>query len=104
MRAATSCCCPPRAVRCARRPPRPPPRRGGRRGRREPLTLKFGEVLHEPGVPIAHVYFPVDCVISLLARTEDGRALQVGLVGYEGMVDISLALGMQVSSVRALVQ
>jgi CRP-like cAMP-binding protein len=70
----------------------------------EPVTLKFGEVLHEPGVPIRHVYFPIDCVISLLTTVEAHHALEVGLVGHEGMVGISLALGTDVSSVRALVQ
>jgi CRP-like cAMP-binding protein len=70
----------------------------------EPLTLKFGEVLHEPGVPIQYVYFPVDCVVSLLATAEGNQALEVGLVGYEGMVGVSLMLGTEVSSVRALVQ
>lgn len=67
----------------------------------EPVTLKFGEVLQEPGVKIRYVYFPVDCAISLLATAEGP---QVGLVGYEGVVGISLALGVGVSSVRALVQ
>jgi CRP-like cAMP-binding protein len=70
----------------------------------EPVTLKFGEVLHEPGVPIRYVYFPIDCVISLLTTVEVHHALEVGLVGHEGMVGISLALGTDVSSVRALVQ
>lgn len=70
----------------------------------EPLTLKFGQVLHEPGAPIEHVYFPIDCVISLLTAVDGHQALEVGLVGYEGMVGISLALGADVSSVRALVQ
>ena len=69
----------------------------------EPVTLKSGEVLQEPGAPIPYVYFPVDCVISLLA-TAAGEALEVGLVGHEGMVGISLVLGADVSSVRALVQ
>lgn len=67
----------------------------------EPVTLKFGEVLQEPGLPIRYVHFPVDCAISLLAAAEGP---EVGLVGYEGMVGISLALGANVSSVRALVQ
>jgi CRP-like cAMP-binding protein len=67
----------------------------------EPLTLRFGEVLHEPGKPIRHVHFPIDCVVSILA-TPQGP--EVGLVGYEGAVGISLALGAEVSSVRALVQ
>jgi CRP-like cAMP-binding protein len=73
----------------------------------EPLNLTFGEVLHEPGVPIRYVYFPIDSVISLLTTvegTEGERALEVGLVGNEGMVGISLALGVEISSVRALVQ
>jgi CRP-like cAMP-binding protein len=70
----------------------------------EPVTLKLGEVLHEPGVAIRYVYFPVDSVVCLLATVENHRTLEVGLVGYEGMVGASLALGVNVSSVRALVQ
>ncbi len=75
----------------------------------EPLTLKSGEVLHEPGQKIRHAYFPVDCVVSLLStavNAADGRrcALEVGLVGYEGMVGVPLVLGGELSSVRALVQ
>lgn len=70
----------------------------------EPVTLTRGEVLHEAGVPIRYVYFPVDSVVCLLATADNHRTLEVGLVGYEGMVGISLALGVNVSSVRALVQ
>lgn len=70
----------------------------------EPLTVRSGEVLCESGAGIRHVYFPVDCVIGLLAALDGHPALAVGLVGREGMVGISLALGVDVSSVRALVQ
>ena len=70
----------------------------------EPLTLRSGEVIHEAAVPIRHIYFPIDCVVCLLASGDDRHALEVGLVGREGMVGISLALGVDVSSVRALVQ
>lgn len=70
----------------------------------EPVTLKFGEVLKEPGVPIRHVYFPVDCVVSLLTLVEGDRVVEVGLVGDEGMVGMPVALGIHVSSHRALVQ
>jgi hypothetical protein len=31
----------------------------------DPVTLKFGEVLHEPGVPIRYVYFPIIGMNSL---------------------------------------
>ena len=70
----------------------------------EPVTLKFGEVLHESGAPIRYVYFPIDSVVCLLTTTEGQRTVETGLVGYEGMVGVSLALGVDVSSVRALVQ
>ncbi len=70
----------------------------------EPVTLTYGEVLYAPGAPMRHVYFPIDCVISLLTPVDDQRALEVGLVGHEGMVGIPLALGINVSPVRALVQ
>jgi CRP-like cAMP-binding protein len=70
----------------------------------EPVTLKFGEVLHEPGAPIRYVYFPVDCVVCLLTKTDGERAIETGLVGYEGMVGIAPALGAAVSPIRALVQ
>jgi PAS domain S-box-containing protein len=70
----------------------------------EPVTLTYGTVLYEPDEPISHVFFPVDCLVSLLTMVEGRQAMEVGLVGWEGMVGISLALGMDVSSVRALVQ
>ncbi|HMH19873.1 MAG TPA: helix-turn-helix domain-containing protein [Burkholderiales bacterium] len=70
----------------------------------EPVTLTCGEVLYEPGEPIRHVYFPSDSLVALLTTVGSYEALEVGLVGREGMVGISLALGMNVSFVRALVQ
>ncbi|HKQ25942.1 MAG TPA: Crp/Fnr family transcriptional regulator [Burkholderiales bacterium] len=72
--------------------------------RLEPLTVKFGEVLEEQGVPVRYIYFPIDCMISLLTTAEHDRALEVGLVGYEGVVGTSLVLGAEISSVRAVVQ
>lgn len=70
----------------------------------EPVTLTFGEVLYEPGDTIRHVYFCGISLVSLLTLVDDHLALEVGLVGREGMVGIPLALGIGVSPVRALVQ
>jgi PAS domain S-box-containing protein len=70
----------------------------------EPVTLTFGEVLHAPGVPIQHVYFPINCLVSLLTMVDGRRALEVGLIGHEGMVGAPLALGIDVSHMHALVQ
>jgi CRP-like cAMP-binding protein len=70
----------------------------------EPVRLEFGDVLHEAGAPIGHVYFPVDCVVCLLTKIDDERAIATGLIGSEGMVGMPLALDVGVSSVRAMVQ
>jgi len=70
----------------------------------EPVTLTFGEVLYEPGKPIRHVYFPTDSLVSLLTLVEGHMALEIGLVGREGMLGIPVALGINDSPVRALVQ
>jgi len=70
----------------------------------EPIELKFGQVLYEPGESIRHVYFPVDCLISLLTAVDKRRTLEVGMVGNEGMAGMPFILGMGVSGVRAIVQ
>jgi CRP-like cAMP-binding protein len=70
----------------------------------EPVALSFGEVLHEPGERIRHVYFPSDSLVSLLTIVEGHLALEVGMVGREGMVGVPVSLGTDVSPVRALVQ
>jgi CRP-like cAMP-binding protein len=67
-------------------------------------TLIFGAVLYEPGDSIREVYFPIQSVVSLLTIVDGHSALEVGLVGHEGMVGLPLALGVDVSPVRALVQ
>jgi CRP-like cAMP-binding protein len=70
----------------------------------EPTVLKFGQVLYEPGETIRFVYFPVNCLISLLTAVDEHRTLEVGMVGNEGMAGMPFILGVGVSGVRALVQ
>jgi CRP-like cAMP-binding protein len=70
----------------------------------EPVTLAFGEMLYQPGERIRHVYFPIDCLISLLTVVDRRRSLEVGMVGNEGMAGMPFILGVGVSGVRALVQ
>ncbi|MFA6973039.1 MAG: Crp/Fnr family transcriptional regulator [Gallionella sp.] len=72
--------------------------------RLEPVTLTFGEVLYQFGKPIQHVYFPTNSQVSLQTLTEGHQALQVCMVGHEGMLGIPLALGVGDSPVCALVQ
>src|SRR5688500_11174422 len=70
----------------------------------EPVTLTFGEILYQPGQSIRHVYFPCDSLVSLLTVVEGHKAMEIGLVGREGMLGIPVALGINDSPVRALVQ
>ncbi len=68
------------------------------------VDLQFGDILCEAGERISHVYFPVDGFISLITALDDGAALEVGIVGDEGMVGTSLVLGVTTSPQRAVVQ
>jgi CRP-like cAMP-binding protein len=70
----------------------------------EPVRVEVGEVLCEPGDPIKHIYFPHDSLVSLLGVAEGRMTLEVGLVGREGMLGATVALGHEVAQVRAVVQ
>ena len=70
----------------------------------ELVSLKFGQMLYEPGKAIRHVSFPTDCLISLLTTVDRRRSLEVGMVGNEGMAGMPFILGVGISGVRALVQ
>lgn len=70
----------------------------------ERVQLAFGEILYESQSQIRHVYFPNDCFVSMLTTVEAERASEVGLIGFEGMVGIPMALGVAVSPFRAVVQ
>lgn len=70
----------------------------------ECVHLAYSDVIAEPGERIRHVYFPTDGFISLLTPNDGCASLEVALVGSEGMVGITLMLGVDVSPLRALVQ
>ena len=70
----------------------------------EPIQLELGKVLYLPGKAIKYVYFPINCLISLLTTVDKRRSLEVGMVGNEGMAGMPFILGIGVSGVRAIVQ
>jgi len=68
------------------------------------VPLVFGDILYEPGERIRYVYFPVDALVSLLMIVDRHLALEVGMVGREGMVGVARSMGVATSPLRALVQ
>src|SRR5579863_1725222 len=73
-------------------------------GRFEPVELQTEEVLYSAGQRMRHVYFPTRSFISLILPLEGHPGIDVGLVGSEGMVGISLMLGIDTAPTDALVQ
>ena len=70
----------------------------------EPVTLPLGKVLYEPGARLSYVYFPTTAIVSLLYVMEDGASAEIAVVGHEGIVGISLFMGGDSTTNRAIVQ
>ncbi|NNU42405.1 Crp/Fnr family transcriptional regulator [Ramlibacter montanisoli] len=70
----------------------------------EPVTLPLGEVLSESGWRMNHVYFPTTAIVSLLCVMRDGASTEIAVVGRDGVVGISLFMGGESTTSRAVVQ
>lgn len=70
----------------------------------ELIELPLGKVLYEPGTKMSHVYFPSTAIVSLLYALENGSSAEIAIVGNEGVVGISIFMGGESTSSRAVVQ
>jgi CRP-like cAMP-binding protein len=68
------------------------------------VELVLGDVLYGPMQRLDQIYFPIAGFVSLIATVDASSRLEVGLIGDEGLVGISLALGAGASGVQAVVQ
>jgi len=66
-------------------------------------TLAVQDVLAESGARADEVYFPLDCVASLVTVMRDGTGVGVGFVGCDGMLPVSVVLGDAVPAQRTIV-
>ncbi|WP_208616382.1 Crp/Fnr family transcriptional regulator [Acidovorax carolinensis] len=70
----------------------------------EPVALNLGQVLYESGAAMPYVYFPTNAIVSLLYVLEDGASAEIAVVGFEGLVGISIFMGGGTTPSRAVVQ
>jgi CRP-like cAMP-binding protein len=66
--------------------------------------LTLGETIYKPDERIRYAYFVGTGVVSLVANLKDGSSVEVGLVGNDGLVGLSIVLGDDISPNHAIVQ
>ena len=66
------------------------------------VQLASGTVLAEPGVEVDHAYFPSSGAVSLLVVMRDGKTIETGTVGREGVVGAMSGIAPCAWQVRAI--
>ncbi len=70
----------------------------------EIVTLSFGDVLCEHDKKLHNVYFPLNCLVSLVVSIDDRAPFELAMVGPEGMIGASEVLGVNTAPMQAIVQ
>ncbi len=68
------------------------------------VDMPLGKVLYESGDALRYVYFPTDCIVSLLYVMEDGASAEISVVGNEGVLGVALFMGGETTPSRGVVQ
>jgi CRP-like cAMP-binding protein len=68
------------------------------------VPMPLGAVLYESGAALRHIYFPTDCIVSLLYGLQNGASAEIAIVGNEGAIGVSLFMGGETTPSRAVVQ
>jgi CRP-like cAMP-binding protein len=68
------------------------------------VMLPLGKVLHEPGLAQPYIYFPIDCIVSLLYVLNDGDSAEISVVGNDGLVGVAAFMGGESTPSQAVVQ
>jgi len=67
-----------------------------------PLSLR--QVIYEAGAPLKNIYFIEQGVASILTDMASGSKIEVGMIGYEGVVGVAALLGRNTSTQQIIVQ
>jgi CRP-like cAMP-binding protein len=70
----------------------------------ELVPMALGKVLYESGDTLRHIYFPTDCIVSLLHVLANGASAEIAVVGREGAIGVALFMGGETTPSRAIVQ
>lgn len=70
----------------------------------ELVALPLGKVLYESGDTLRYVYFPIDCIVSLLYVMENGASAEISVVGKEGIIGVAMFMGGGSTTSRAIIQ
>ena len=68
------------------------------------VKLPLGKVIFEADQEVRYVYFPSDCIVSLIYVLLDGHSAEISVVGNEGIVGVSAFMGGASTTSRAVVQ
>lgn len=69
-----------------------------------PVALKRNQTLHHAGERVESVYFLEYGVCSIVASTQDGDTVEVGLIGRDGFIGLPAVLGTGYSLTRSMMQ
>jgi CRP-like cAMP-binding protein len=70
----------------------------------ELVEMPLSKVLYESGDVLRYVYFPTNCIVSLLYVMENGSSAEISVVGFEGLVGVALFMGGESTTSRGIVQ
>lgn len=70
----------------------------------ELVQLNLGQVLYESGDAFGYIYFPINCVVSLVFTTQKGGTAELAITGNDGLVGIPLVLGGKTTNHQVIVR
>jgi CRP-like cAMP-binding protein len=70
----------------------------------ELVRLPAGKILYEPGDKVRYAYFLKGGMVSLLSTTHDGRSVEVGMIGNEGLAGMPIIFGVSQAPYKIMVQ
>lgn len=70
----------------------------------EAVSFNLGDVLYESGDKMDYAYFPTTAIVSMLYLMENGATAEIGIIGNDGIVGLSLFMGGDATTSRAIIQ